>query len=58
MLWRHLAYRTSLVEKLADEEVEPLVSLLALRNLCLYVYDWFGTCGMLNMFVLLARFWL
>lgn len=27
MLWRRLAYNTSLVERL-DEEVEPLVSLL------------------------------
>lgn len=35
MLWRRLAYNTSLVERL-DEEVEPLVSLLTLWKLCLF----------------------
>lgn len=53
MLWRHLAYRTSLVEKLGDEEVEPLVSLLPFFNFCLYVYVWLVcACRMLNMFAL------
>lgn len=37
MLWRRLAYNTSLVEVL-DEEVEPLVSLLVYENF-VYIFE-------------------